>query len=183
MSEIRLDVSFPLDDDGFFRRQCPLCRWEFKIQLPEEDLTTLAQKGLQNYLVDEGLVEAPEDLEPDETQFMCPYCGQESDHDSWWTEEQARYIQVFAHNIAARIVNEQLVRPLKRQAKGRPTDLISIRIEATEMKYVEPWISPEESDMTPFELPCCNRRIKVLDEWLDVVHCYFCGFSHRPRPS
>jgi len=34
-----------------------------------------------------------------------------------------------------------------------------------------------------FELPCCKRRIKVLDEWPDTVHCYFCGFPYRPQSS
>ena len=30
MNEIRLSVPFPLDSEGFLRRECPSCRREFK---------------------------------------------------------------------------------------------------------------------------------------------------------
>jgi len=51
--------------------------------------------------------------------------------------------------------------------------------EANEMQQREAWISPERNDMTTFELPCCERKIKVQDNWPDTVHCFFCGFPHE----
>ena len=41
MSEIHMNVSFPLDDDGFFRRECPFCRKGFKIFLEKGELNPI----------------------------------------------------------------------------------------------------------------------------------------------
>jgi hypothetical protein len=38
MSDVELSIPFPLDDDGFLRRECPTCDREFK-WLPAHDET------------------------------------------------------------------------------------------------------------------------------------------------
>jgi len=179
MSEVGMEISFPLDDDGFLRRDCPLCRGQFKVLVPEEQLKTLAQRGLEPYLLEEGLMEAEPDQEEDEETLTCPYCGQDSDADSWWTEQQLNYLHAHLHNILADMVNRHLVQPLKRRATRNVGGLISIRVDAQEMEHVEPWMPPEENDMTLFELPCCGQRIKITDEWMETVYCPFCHFPHR----
>lgn len=182
MSEIEMNISLPLDDDRFLRRECPLCLREFKVQLEQKELVDLAQEGIDSFLIEaseEKMVDG--ESEPLETKLICPYCGQQASSDSWWTQEQLAYIGVFARNILAKLVNEYLVRPLKRASRRSSSGLISISFEAEEMQQQEPWISPEVNDMEVFDLPCCERQIKIEEDWAGVVYCHFCGFPHNNR--
>lgn len=147
MSEIRLNLSFPLDDDGFFRRECPLCCREFKILLEQQELTDLAQEGIGSYMLQESNETDAEDSEEQEDEFTCPYCGQRATRDSWWTQEQLAYVRVVGQNILAQMVNEQLIRPLKRMSSRHKSGPISLQFKGKEMKQQEPWISPEVNDM------------------------------------
>jgi len=180
MSEIRMNLSFPLDNDGFFRRECPFCRKEFKVLLEKEELTDLAQKGIDSFMIE--LKEETMDLdksEHSETEFICPYCGQRAPSDSWWTQEQRAYMGIVAKNIIAKIVNENLICPLKRTFRRSNSGMVSIRFEGEEMEQQEPWISPEVNDMKIFDLPCCQRKIKIEENWWNVVYCFFCGFPYK----
>ena len=180
MSEIRMTLSLPLDDDGFLRRECPLCRREFKVMLEEAELISVAQEGIDSYML-EGREQADDAGQDEETQgeFTCPYCGQRALRDSWWTQEQLAYIGTAAQNIAAAMVNEHLVRPLRRMSARRSSGLISVQFHAEEMEQQEPWISLETNDMVVFDLPCCGRKIKVGEDWTSTVHCFFCGFPYE----
>ncbi len=180
---IEISLSFPLDDDGFFRRECPFCYREFKVLLEEDELTSLAQKGLNSYMleVQEKAADSSEgETEPD---FTCPYCGQQALRGSWWTQEQLAYIGVVAQNIMAKIFNEQLIRPLKGMSREHSSGLVSLWFEGREMKQQEPWISPEANDMEVFDLPCCHRKIKIDESWTSIVYCFFCGFPHQPSDT
>jgi len=180
MSEIKMNLSFPLDDDGFFRRECPFCRKEFKILLEKDELTDLAQKGIDSFMIKPK--EEATDLDESghsETEFICPYCGQWASSDSWWTQEQLAYLGIVAKNIMAKMVNENLIRPLKRTFRRPSSGMVSIRFEGKEMEQQEPWISPEVNDMEIFDLPCCQRKIKIEENWSDAIFCFFCGFHYR----
>lgn len=52
MGEIVQSVKFPLDDDGFFRRECPLCLKEFKVLLKKEELADLSHIDTDFFLLD-----------------------------------------------------------------------------------------------------------------------------------
>jgi hypothetical protein len=180
MSEIRMNLSFPLDDDGFFRRECTFCCKEFKVLLEKEELTDLSQKGVDSFML-EGKEEETNltESESSETEFTCPYCGQRTPSNSWWTQEQLAYVGIVAKNIMAKIVNENLIRPLERTFRRSSAGMVSIRFEGKEMEQQEPWISPEVNDMEIFDLPCCQRKIKIEENWLDKVYCFFCGFPYE----
>ncbi|HDG96652.1 MAG TPA: hypothetical protein ENG73_00545 [Desulfobacterales bacterium] len=184
MSEIKMNLSFSLDDDGFFRRECPFCRKEFKILLEKDELADLAQKGIDSFMIEPE--EEAVDLDKStrsETEFTCPYCGEQASSDSWWTQEQLAYIGIVVKNIVAKMVNEHLVRPIKK-GFGKPTrGIVSIRFKGKEMEQQEPWISPEVNDMEAFELPCCQRKIKIEENWTNVIHCFFCGFPYKNRET
>ena len=176
---IEMSLSFPLDDDGFFRRECPLCCREFKVLLEEDELTSLAQEGLDSYMLEIQEQATDTSEEGTEPEFTCPYCGQQASRGSWWAQEQLAYVSVVAQNIIAKMVNEQLIRPLKRMSRRRSSGLVSLRFEGKEMKQQEPWISPEVNDMEIIDLPCCRRQIKVDESWSSAVHCFFCGFPYE----
>lgn len=177
MSEIKGYISFSLDAEGFFRRECPFCRKEFKVLLEKEELSQFAQKGIESFMI-ESKEETNNSQESDsyEDEFVCPYCGQRASADSWWTQEQLSYIHIFGENIMAQIINDNLIRPL--QGKFQKHDSF-ISFQGKEMQQREPWISPELSDMKIFNLPCCERKIKIDDNWNKRVHCFFCGFPHE----
>jgi hypothetical protein len=173
MSEI--EVRIPLDSEQFLRRECPHCVREFKIQLSADEIVSLATKGVQSYLVDETDTDNSDD---DYLKYYCPYCGQEAPVTHWWTQEQLSYFQVYAQNIAARMVNEQLIEPMKKDL--RPSSgPVSISFTGSEIKMETPWISDEVDDMTEFDLQCCKRKVKLIDDWDSIVHCFSCGFGHN----
>lgn len=172
---IRRQVEFPLDEHGFFRRECPHCCREFKIRPKEDELGKLAQLALDNYLVDQGLAESHDETKERETlEVFCPYCRESAPSTHWWTQEQLAYIHVITSNIAAKLINETLIRPLNRSMGSGSC----VRFTGKEMKLQPQWISPDTTDMTEFSLPCCQREIKIEDDWNDTVHCFFCGFPH-----
>jgi hypothetical protein len=179
MSDIEASVSFPLDDEGFFRRECPFCRNEFKVLLTKEELGSLAQEGIDSFMIEpQEKVNSKEDVQG-ETGYFCPYCGQRAPEDSWWTQEQLAYVNMFAKNIIASIVDKNLIGPLKANFGHRSSGPISTSFKGREMEQPEPWISPEVNDMDAFDLPCCHRKIKVQDSKTLCIHCFFCGFPHE----
>ena len=181
MSIIEQNISFPLDDDGFFRRQCPLCTREFKIKMTKEELTDIAQKGLEDYLLQADLIEQNDDhgWNDGQEEPFCPYCGQQSTWSDWWTDEQSEFIGVIVHNIAADIMNPHLKKMEKTMRNINQSGFVSMKMSATKMDKKEPWISPEENDLIVFPLPCCDRELKIDDDWNGTVHCHFCGFPHQ----
>ena len=114
-------LQFPLDDEGYFRRACPLCRREFKILLNDEELGHLRELSLDGFLVDDMDGQTSDELDTenptDAVSVFCPYCGQSSPEDEWWTDEQSAFIRVHAENIMATLVNEHLIKPLNRQSR------------------------------------------------------------------
>ena len=180
MTDIHRKLSLPLDN-GFLRRQCPFCRREFKVSVPTEELQTLAQQAVEGFLLEtmSSAGHTSSDENQPEAEFFCPYCGQQAASSDWWTDEQIAYFQVIAQNIAADLINENLIRPLKRTFRGQKTGLISMRFEGQELPRKQEWLAPDPPDMTEVYLACCERRIKVQDDWCDTVFCFFCGFPHN----
>lgn len=179
MNQIEINISFPTDE-GFLRRQCPLCRRDFKVLMEKSEIEDLSKKGMESFMLkQEPEEEIVEEIEQVEIEQYCPYCGQASAASEWWTDEQQAYIKVHIENIINQLLNKDLIRPLKRNF-GRPTSgPFSIRFEGEELKQKEPWMSPETNDMDIFDLPCCKRKIKIREEWKEKVHCFFCGFPHK----
>lgn len=173
-----LSVSIPLDDGKFLRRECPHCIQEFKIQMSEEELKSIATNGIQSYLTNDDIDASEETNEENDTKYYCPYCGQEAPVTSWWTKEQLAYMEVYAKNIMAKLVNEHLIKPLNRSS-NKSSGMISISFKGEEMKYEDPWISEEVNDMNIFELPCCNKNIKIIEDWTKNIFCFYCGYEHN----
>jgi len=178
MSDIVLNISLPLDDENFFRRECPYCFKEFKIQIDKEDLNNLAQKGIESFLTNDDNTIDNDEVNQEEIYYYCPYCGQQAPDTHWWTQEQLKYINIYAENIVAKLVNENLINPLKRSL-NKSTGFLSISFKGKEMPLKEPWISEEINDMKIFDLPCCNNKIKIEENWGEDIHCFYCGFKHK----
>ena len=155
--DVALEMSLPLDSDGFLRRECPTCEREFKW------LYTPAEAG------------ASEDAEapvPDGGYF-CPYCGVQAEPNSWLTRAQVE----LAHNmVATRVLGPMLkdfgddLKKISRRSGG---------MLRAEMKYDSPdELGPltEVDDMTRIDFDCHRTEpVKVLDDWDRSVRCLICG--------
>jgi len=178
MSKTIVQVPFPVDDEGYFRRECPYCRKEFKILLEKNEIEDMIHQLEDSYLLDESSKAEADDDGEEETLFTCPYCGQEASKDNWWTQEQLLHIRTHLENLLADMVNEQFIRPLRRKFGRKTSGPLLIRFEGKEMEKKKAWMSPEASDMRIFDLLCCGRKVKIEPEWSETVYCFFCGFPH-----
>jgi len=181
MSETVMEISIPLDEGEFFRRECPLCNRQFKIHVSKEECQNLVQKEFENYLLQNSGLEIDDSQESDThdtAEFWCPYCGQLAEVGKWWTREQLEYIHIFGYNIAIKALNESF-KDLKNQ--NSDNGFVSIKFEVNEMPYKKPWISPEPDDMTRRDLPCCHLDLKLDDNYSGPFYCYQCGFLHSQK--
>jgi uncharacterized Zn-finger protein len=155
---VRIDLSFPLDDDGFLRRECPGCGREFK-WLPT---------------VDHSDLESVDQDQSDAGTYHCPYCATAAAADDWLTRGQARILE---QAVMDRVVTpgvrslEESLQGLEQSSGGlikaslnRPTQRSSRLTEANDMLRVEFRCHPGEP-------------IKVLETWIGPLYCLVCGRS------
>lgn len=149
---MEIEVSLPLDDDGFIRRECPHCLREFKWH-----------HGPAN-----------EEAEQQETPpaYYCPYCGQPAGPDSWWTQEQLDHMQAMAAPRIAEFIGDELKSAFKSsRSKG-------IRFEMDGQIEAPSTPSPmvETDDMVLVVSPCHSYEpIKVTRGETGPLHCLVCG--------
>ena len=71
MGDIEINISFPLDDEGFFRRECPFCRKEFKVLLTKEELNNLAQEGVDSFMIEPEENTDSDESDHGEPEYFC----------------------------------------------------------------------------------------------------------------
>ncbi|MFF5919936.1 hypothetical protein ACFY8C_16580 [Streptomyces flavochromogenes] len=81
-----MNVSIPLDADGFFGRQCPECSMLFRVH--GDDYAAL----------------------PDELRLWCVCCGHSADHGDFWTDQQRERALEAARALGAQIVQQGFAR-------------------------------------------------------------------------
>ncbi|WP_165076054.1 hypothetical protein [Methanogenium sp. MK-MG] len=107
-----------------------------------------------------------------ENEYFCPYCGQSADANEWFTTAQKDYTMNIAANAGIDLINKELTKSLKK------LDSRSFRVKTRDVPRRNELINPENDDMVFFALPCCNKQIKISEEWDGTIYCYFCGFPH-----
>lgn len=152
---MEIDVSLPLDDDGFLRRECPTCVRQFK---------WLHTKG--------------EDTARSESRvYFCPYCGELASPDKWWTREQLEYMQ----ELAIQRVGEEILDPFasSMQKLNRPGSPVSVQVTRKHRPIPAKLVEP--NDMKEL-VPTCHASepVKVSESWTGVVHCLVCGQTIEP---
>lgn len=154
--DYELEINLPLDEDGYLRRQCPICGREFKWLNSDQD--------------ESGDVGIP-------SEYFCPYCGVPAPPDEWWTQEQLTLIEG--------TVMDQVVEPgldglreqmanLGKQSGG----LISaeLHVDRDETPVLE-----ESDDMVRIDFGCHpHEPVKIVETWTEPIHCLSCGkLQHR----
>jgi hypothetical protein len=151
--DVTLEMSMPLDSDGFLRRECPTCERELKwYYTPEEqgDAAPIADGG-----------------------YFCPYCGVQAETNTWLTKPQAE----LAQNMVATQVLGPMLKKFGDDMKGigrSSGGMISaeVRYDAPD----EPEALTEIDDMTRVDFDCHpSEPVKVLDDWDKPVRCLICG--------
>lgn len=98
----RFTVSIPIDDDGFFGRECPECEQHFRIAHEDYD----------------GL--------PDDLYLWCVYCGHNEDHSEFMTEQQTERVMRAAGDYAQQLVGQMLDKSFRGMARRTRGSMIQI---------------------------------------------------------
>ena len=146
-----IDVSLPLDVDGFLRRECPNCEQEFKWHHGKT-------------------VDAPEDfVYPDV--YWCPRCGKSAGHDAWWTPLQLEYV----HEASAGAIHDQVTDILKDAVTMPRKSLIKMEVKSGDRPDA-PDALVEPDDMNIIASPCHPwEPVKVPDDSTAPYYCLVCG--------
>lgn len=146
-----MDISFPLDADGFFRRECPNCEQEFKWH-----------HGPTN--------DAPADFVYSDL-YWCPRCGESAGPDSWWTQDQLDYQRQMMDGL----VHDELRDAFKTALKPQRNSIISIKMDAGARPAVpDPLV--EIDDMITVAAPCHPwEPVKVPVDAQAPFFCLLCG--------
>jgi hypothetical protein len=133
---MEIPISFPLDSEGFVRRECPSCEREFKWLWADSD---------------------EEATQPSSLGYSCPYCAAWAQPDQWFTEAQVEHIrasamgpvkdevdQIFSGLKALRYKpGERLPTPPKLPAE--PDDMRRVEFDChpdDPLKLIEGWTGP-----------------------------------------
>lgn len=149
---MNIPVSFPLDNDGFLRRECPNCVQQFKWH--------------------SGPANEEAERQPAPDSYFCPFCGQPAALDQWWTSEQADHARKAAIPEALQAIDDELAAAFK--------GLNSKNFKITKTGHLDIPSKPnplmEPDDMTIVASPCHSwEPIKVPDDTPNPVHCLVCG--------
>ncbi|WP_162236706.1 hypothetical protein [Curtobacterium sp. Leaf261] len=144
-------IEFPLDADGFLRRECPHCEQEFKWYHGPTD-------------------EAPADFVYGDTYF-CPRCGRAADPDQWFTQEQISYQEAVVAAAAPGIIADAIEQEFK---SSRNSGMTFKRGKADGPAEPDPLVEPD--DMAMLAPPCHPwEPVKVPNDAVMPVHCLLCG--------
>jgi hypothetical protein len=152
MSERRLNVSFPLDDDGFLPRRCSTCERDFRC------------------------VEKDEPVETPPGGYFCPYCGIQA-HD-WLTEAQNAIVQDTIHREASKVMNDALSGVLADLTGLFETTSQNPRSDPPERLRPHPVV--DDDDMRLVDFAChLQVAVKVVHSWDRSVYCSLCGTESK----
>lgn len=150
MADTQLEVSFPLDPEGFISKECPLCKMRFRIYLNDFD-SKIKEKD----------------------EVLCPYCGLGAYSNEPWTPEQVKFMQDILHYRILEPEVEKLKGELKKSKLK--SKFISVDVNIKREKARKP-ISPKESNnMRIVNFPCCDINIKIENNCEKFIYCFYCG--------
>lgn len=148
---MEIEMTLPLDNDGFMRRECPNCEREFKWhQGPSDD--------------------TPADF-VDPPTITCPLCGKSAAPDAWWTKEQLEY----AERVAVGPMMEEMLGELS--SEFRSNKFVQFEVSSEESEQPDPLVEPD--DMVVIEPPCHPwERVKVAEDAASPFYCIVCGDNY-----
>ena len=165
-------MEYSLDDDRFFRRGCASCGLHFKLPTDPSALSTLLAPIFAETLGDSS-VSTTSDPDTDTlSQLTCPYCGYTDAQQEMHTDDFFAYL----HRWISRHFIQPSMRNMFSGLAGSFTgnEFIQISYESAPIS-VQPIAGPELADMTKVQLLCCDKTMKIMSHWLDLMYCPFCA--------
>jgi transcription elongation factor Elf1 len=180
----KYSLTFSLDKGHFFRHSCSSCGMSFKTKAGLADIATAIQPAFREVGREFG-----EDLEVhltsnedvSESRIYCPYCGHEDETSNMLTDELSRYLERYMmREYVLPKINEMLSdfsdsHPLRQR---HSKNIISFEIIADVDRTIlppRPINGPELPDMVVVYFLCCDNYGKILENWIPIVNCPFCG--------
>ena len=173
--------SYSLDRKNFFRRACPKCGLEFKTKAEPGEIASILQPAFRQMGLEIGeSPESDEDRDEVKSYFICPYCGEQSEASDFLTQDFNRYLEryVYCEVILPRIngMFEDLADSIGYQKSGGGFLSIELSMEFNRsLNPPRPISGPEPPDMKIVDLFCCNKEIKILDNWNCGIYCPYCS--------
>lgn len=99
---VHFKVDIPVDEDGYFGRECPSCEQHFRVAHADYD----------------GL--------PDDVRLWCVYCGHNDDHSDFMTQQQVERATRAASDYAMQLVGRTLDRSFGRMARRSRGSMVQI---------------------------------------------------------
>jgi hypothetical protein len=147
-----IQVPLPLDQHGFLRRECPHCGRQFKWH--------------------HGPANEEAETAPTPPAYHCPLCGQPARMDSWFTQQQAAFIQGSAMPGVMRELQRELKGGFRPRSRGSG---IRFEFKGGEVPDVPPALT-EPDDMQIVASPChAYEPVKVPDDLTGPFYCLVCG--------
>ena len=144
---MKLELSIPLDDDGFIEMECDFCKGRFMLH---------------------------ESVFKDETffHFFCPICGLPGDTNTFYCEEVIEAAKQMATNYALEEIQRQLGPTLKDINRS---GLLKIDMKMPKKEPVKEIYKPVNESMT-IHKNCCDIDVKVSDFDGEIgTYCPICG--------
>lgn len=134
-------VSIPVDDEGYFGRECPACDRTFRMHSGD-------YKALPNDLV-----------------LTCPYCGHQADHSEFMTQQQKERVMRVAQDYGAQLVSQMLDKSFGSLARStRNNSFVRVSYRSTPF-FPEPLPGiNEERLIRERTCPTCEVRYAVFGE-------------------
>lgn len=145
---VHFKVDIPVDEDGYFGRECPSCEQHFRVAHEDYD----------------GL--------PDEVRLWCVYCGHNDDHSDFMTKQQLERATRAASDYAVQMIGRTLDRSFGRMARQSRTSMVRITYRSQPF-YPAPLPGIDEERLVR-ERECddCGLRYAVFGEHR---FCPVCG--------
>jgi len=151
MTDEKIQIAIPGDDEGYIALRCPHCAADFKL---------LA--GVLN--------------EFDGTELFCASCGLSHELSRFLLHPDVEKVAMAeAENLAADLVNEWMA-GLERQFRGSKF----LKVSGTKLPRKPVPTLRAITDLVETELPCCETRVKLtLDVAATVFYCPLCGHAQN----
>lgn len=146
MSEI-IELSLPVDDEGYVSFACPHCNQRFKLSAAEVN-------------------------ERDPEEICCPLCGLSDGADQFHTPEALEAAHQHVENMIADLLND-FTRNLERSFRGSKNIQFKQGKRVSKQQVNE---LRETPDFVVAEFSCCASTAKVpVSAAISLVYCPFCG--------
>ena len=147
MGDISLEISIPLDSDGFIEMECDYCQ--------------------NRFMLHHQVYESEENIN-----FFCPVCGLPNRTNTFFVPEVTEKIEQIALNYMLDEVDKTIGKSLKQFNKSR---LINMSIR-TPKREIERDLYTPSSVYVDCEKTCCGLKVKVKNIDKEIgIYCPVCG--------